>query len=59
METYDSFLKGNKNIASQITSGTRPAPVAPVNVFEEVTSKADIYDNMKHRLQVSHLILDI
>ena len=59
MHSYKSFIQSSSNQESQITSGRNPLPSKPVNVFEYMSSKADLYDHMRYNLQVSDLVITL
>ena len=50
MESYNEFIAGNGNLQSQISSGKNPMPTSQVHAFENMSSKADLYDHMQTNL---------
>ena len=53
MEGNTNFIASSQNQADQIMTGKRPEPSTTTDACADVTSKADLYDHLKNKLQVS------
>ncbi len=56
MESYPQSISQSQDQTKQANAAKRSAPTTLEEAFEGVSSKADVYDHMKNRLQVSYFV---
>ena len=53
MESSQQFIESSTNQTQQHSTMKRTMAKSAVNIFQELTSKSDLYDHLKNTLQVS------